>query len=169
VAVWYPSCSRRRNPPQTLRAARRIPRRRRVLLLQPIHRHWSRVQRWSHHEPHEPKSHAGTRARFRHRPQGLVGRRRAAPWRRTGLLHVVCDRASTACRNRIAGLVFNTDAVRGEIVTQLDHQVGREGAHAVQSFLMERVNDGRASWRPQWAASHSPSRLPAHSSSCRRR
>jgi membrane protein len=35
----------------------------------------------------------------------------------------------------IAGLVFSTDAVRGEIVTQLDHLVGREGAHAVQSLL----------------------------------
>lgn len=31
----------------------------------------------------------------------------------------------------IAGLVFSTDAVRGEIVNQLDHLVGREGAHAV--------------------------------------
>ena len=35
----------------------------------------------------------------------------------------------------IAGLVFNTDAVRGEIVDQLDHLVGREGARAVQSLL----------------------------------
>jgi membrane protein len=35
----------------------------------------------------------------------------------------------------IAGLVFSTDAVRGEIVKQLDHLVGREGAHAVQSLL----------------------------------
>jgi membrane protein len=35
----------------------------------------------------------------------------------------------------IAGLVFNTDAVRGEIVNQLDHLVGREGARAVQSLL----------------------------------
>ena len=35
----------------------------------------------------------------------------------------------------IAGLVFNSDAVRGEIVDQLDHLVGREGAHAVQSLL----------------------------------
>ncbi len=35
----------------------------------------------------------------------------------------------------IAGLVFNTDAVRGQIVNQLDHLVGREGAHAVQSLL----------------------------------
>src|SRR4029453_687077 len=33
----------------------------------------------------------------------------------------------------IAGLVFNTEAVRGEIVNQLDHLVGREGARAVQS------------------------------------
>jgi len=35
----------------------------------------------------------------------------------------------------IAGLVFSTDAVRGEIVSQLDHLVGREGAQAVQSLL----------------------------------
>jgi len=35
----------------------------------------------------------------------------------------------------IAGLVFNTDAVRGEIVSELDQLVGREGAHAVQSLL----------------------------------
>jgi membrane protein len=35
----------------------------------------------------------------------------------------------------IAGLVFTTDAVRGEIVNQLDHLVGREGARAVQSLL----------------------------------
>jgi membrane protein len=35
----------------------------------------------------------------------------------------------------IAGLVFNTEAVRGEIVNQLDHLVGREGARAVQSLL----------------------------------
>ena len=35
----------------------------------------------------------------------------------------------------IASLVFSTDAVRGEIVNQLDRLVGREGAHAVQSLL----------------------------------
>jgi len=35
----------------------------------------------------------------------------------------------------IAGLVFNSDAVRAEIVNQLDRLVGREGAHAVQSLL----------------------------------
>jgi membrane protein len=35
----------------------------------------------------------------------------------------------------IAGLAFNSDAVRAEIVNQLDHLVGREGAHAVQSLL----------------------------------
>ena len=42
----------------------------------------------------------------------------------------------------IAGMVFSTDAVHGEIINQLDHLVGREGAHAVQSLL-----DG-ASQRP---------------------
>ena len=35
----------------------------------------------------------------------------------------------------IAGLVFNSDAVRAEIINQLEHLVGREGAHAVQSLL----------------------------------
>jgi membrane protein len=35
----------------------------------------------------------------------------------------------------VAGLVFNTVAVRGEVVNQLDHLVGREGARAVQSLL----------------------------------
>ena len=35
----------------------------------------------------------------------------------------------------IASLVFRADAVRGEIANQLDHLVGREGAHAVQSLL----------------------------------
>ena len=35
----------------------------------------------------------------------------------------------------IAGLVFGAEAVRGEIVGQLDHLVGREGALAVQSLL----------------------------------
>jgi membrane protein len=35
----------------------------------------------------------------------------------------------------IAGLVFSTEAVRAEIVSRLDHLVGREGARAVQSLL----------------------------------
>lgn len=35
----------------------------------------------------------------------------------------------------IAGLVFGADAVRGEIVGQLDHLVGREGALTVQGLL----------------------------------
>jgi membrane protein len=35
----------------------------------------------------------------------------------------------------IASLVFNTDAVRGEIVNQLDDLIGSEGAQAVQSLL----------------------------------
>ncbi len=35
----------------------------------------------------------------------------------------------------IAGMVFGHDAVRGEIVSQLDHLVGREGALAVQGLL----------------------------------
>lgn len=35
----------------------------------------------------------------------------------------------------IAGLVFGADAVRGEIVGQLDHLIGREGALGVQALL----------------------------------
>ena len=35
----------------------------------------------------------------------------------------------------IAGMVFGAEAVRGEIVGQLDHLIGREGARAVQSLL----------------------------------
>lgn len=35
----------------------------------------------------------------------------------------------------IAGMVFGAEAVRGEIVGQLDHLVGREGALTVQSLL----------------------------------
>jgi len=34
----------------------------------------------------------------------------------------------------IAGMVFGAEAVRGEIVGQLDHLIGREGARAVQSL-----------------------------------
>jgi membrane protein len=35
----------------------------------------------------------------------------------------------------VAGMVFGTAAVRGEIVGQLDHLIGRDGAVAVQSLL----------------------------------
>ena len=35
----------------------------------------------------------------------------------------------------IAGMVFGAEAVHGEIVAQLDHLVGREGALTVQSLL----------------------------------
>jgi membrane protein len=35
----------------------------------------------------------------------------------------------------VAGMVFGAEAVRGEIVGQLDHLIGREGARAVQSLL----------------------------------
>ena len=43
----------------------------------------------------------------------------------------------------IAGMVFGADAVRGEIVGQLDHLVGGEGALAVQS-LLEGASQRRA-------------------------
>jgi membrane protein len=43
----------------------------------------------------------------------------------------------------IAGLLFGAEAVRGEIVGQLDHLVGREGAQAVQS-LLEGASQRRA-------------------------
>src|SRR5215213_1883493 len=35
----------------------------------------------------------------------------------------------------IAGMVFGPDAVRDEIVAQLDHLIGREGALTVQGLL----------------------------------
>ena len=35
----------------------------------------------------------------------------------------------------VAGMAFGPEAVRGEIVGQLDHLIGREGARAVQSLL----------------------------------
>ncbi len=35
----------------------------------------------------------------------------------------------------IAGMVFGAEAVRGEIVDQLDHLIGRDGAQAVQNLL----------------------------------
>ena len=43
----------------------------------------------------------------------------------------------------IAGMVFGAEAVRGEIVGQLDQLVGREGARAVQS-LLEGASQRRA-------------------------
>src|SRR5687767_1508102 len=43
----------------------------------------------------------------------------------------------------IGGMVFGAEAVRGEIVGQLDQLVGREGAHAVQS-LLEGASQRRA-------------------------
>lgn len=43
----------------------------------------------------------------------------------------------------IAGMVFGAEAVRGEIVGQLDHLVGHDGAHAVQS-LLEGASQRRA-------------------------
>ncbi len=43
----------------------------------------------------------------------------------------------------VAGMVFGADAVRGEIVGQLDHLIGAEGARAVQS-LLEGASQRRA-------------------------
>jgi membrane protein len=43
----------------------------------------------------------------------------------------------------IAGMVFGTEAVRGEIVGQLDHLLGREGAGVVES-LLEGASQRRA-------------------------
>src|SRR5688500_20242811 len=43
----------------------------------------------------------------------------------------------------IAGMVFGAEAVRGEIVGQLDQLVGHEGAQAVQS-LLEGASQRRA-------------------------
>ena len=43
----------------------------------------------------------------------------------------------------IAGMVFGAEAVRGEVVGQLDQLIGREGARAVQS-LLEGANQRRS-------------------------
>jgi membrane protein len=43
----------------------------------------------------------------------------------------------------MAGIVFGADAVRGEIVAQLDHLIGGEGARAVES-LLEGASQQRA-------------------------
>ena len=51
----------------------------------------------------------------------------------------------------IAGMVFGAEAVRGEIVGQLDQLVGREGALAVQSCSRAPASGGRAS-SPPWSA-----------------
>ena len=48
----------------------------------------------------------------------------------------------------IAGMVFGPAAVRGEIVGQLDHLVGREGALAVQSLLEAAANAPPVSSQP---------------------
>ena len=45
----------------------------------------------------------------------------------------------------IAGLAFGAEAVRGEIVGQIDQLVGREGARAVQS-LLEGASQRRAGY-----------------------
>jgi membrane protein len=43
----------------------------------------------------------------------------------------------------VAGMVFGAEAARGEIVGQLDHLIGREGARAIQS-LLEGASQERA-------------------------
>ena len=48
----------------------------------------------------------------------------------------------------IAGLAFGAEAVRGEIVGQLDDLIGREGAQAVES-LLEGASQRRASISPR--------------------
>ena len=79
----------------------------------------------------------------------------------------------------VAGMVFGAEAVRGEIVGQLDQAgdpvplhpgqlVGRDGALAVQA-LLEPVNDGKASSPRCSAARRSSWRPRAPFSSFRRR
>jgi len=68
----------------------------------------------------------------------------------------------------IASLVFNTDAVRGEVVNQLALS-GTRVRTPYKVFSMERVNDERASSPPRSAASRSSSPPPARFSSSRRR
>ena len=69
----------------------------------------------------------------------------------------------------IAGMVFGPEAVRGEIVGQLDQLVGRDGALAVEA-LLEGASQDEAAYSPLFsAASPLASRRRARSSSCRRR
>ena len=69
----------------------------------------------------------------------------------------------------ITGMFFGAEAVRGEIVGQLDQLIGREGALAVQS-LLEGASQRRAGIVATLsAASPSSSLPPEHSSNSRRR
>lgn len=45
----------------------------------------------------------------------------------------------------VAGMVFGAEAVRGEVVAQIDHLVGRDGAETVQSMLQGAARD-RNTW-----------------------
>jgi membrane protein len=49
----------------------------------------------------------------------------------------------------IAGVVFGAEAVRGEIVGQLDQLVGREGAHARKKTSGSRNDAARMSASPR--------------------
>ena len=62
----------------------------------------------------------------------------------------------------IAGMVFGAEAVRGEIVGQLDHLVGREGALAVQSLLegASQRRSFRRRTRRQGVAGHGTACIP---------
>jgi uncharacterized BrkB/YihY/UPF0761 family membrane protein len=68
----------------------------------------------------------------------------------------------------IADVVFDAEAVRTEIVGQLDSLVGSDGALAVQSLLEERVSGERASSPPRSGSSASSWRPRERSSSSRR-
>ena len=56
----------------------------------------------------------------------------------------------------IAGMVFGAEAVRGEIVGQLDQLIGRGGAHAVES-LLEGASQRRAGMVATLVGSPAPS------------
>ena len=47
----------------------------------------------------------------------------------------------------VAGMAFGAEAVRGEIIDQLDQLIGRDGASAVQS-LLEGASQRRTGMRP---------------------
>lgn len=45
----------------------------------------------------------------------------------------------------VAGMVFGAEAVRGEVVSQIDHLIGRDGAETVQAMLQGAARD-RSTW-----------------------
>ena len=65
----------------------------------------------------------------------LVERQRSPHGRGAVLLHALLAGPSPDCRDRRRRLSFGAEAVRGEIVGQIEGLVGHEGAQAVQAML----------------------------------